>query len=256
MNNGIQIATSGVMNSMYRQDVLSNNLANLNTTAFKPDVPESRFRDVVRNEDLLPYMSSNSMLERLGAGVTPFANRVSFAQGAMESTGNPFDLAVQNEGFFMVQGPGGEGTQLTRDGRFTMDSQGRLVTATTGQPVLGTDGRPIDLDPTRTAQITGDGLISQDGRQVAQLNLVEPADKNQLRKAGAGMFDLDASLAQTLRPATGTIVQGSLEMSAVNEIKALMAIESASRAVSSNIGMITYQDRMMDSAINRFGRLS
>ncbi|MFT5422592.1 MAG: flagellar basal body rod protein FlgG [Phycisphaerales bacterium] len=256
MNYGIQISTSGVMNAMYRQDVLSNNLANLNTTAYKPDVPESRFRDAVRDEDNLAFMSSNSLLERLGGGVTPFANRVSFAQGALETTGNPLDLGIQNEGFFVVQGPGGEGTQLTRDGRFTMDSRGRLVMANTGQAVLGAGNRPITLDPGQTPQITGDGVISQGGRQVARLSLMEPADKSQLRKAGAGLFDIDAALAQTLRPATGTIQQHTLEMSAVNEIKALMDVQSASRAVSGNIGMITYQDRMMDMAINRFGRIS
>jgi len=254
VNYGIKIATSGVLNSMYRQDVLSGNLANLNTAGYKPVLPDSRVRDVARVEDQLPFMDSNALLERLGAGVTNAPNRISLAQGPIETTGNPLDLAIQGDGFLTVES-GTDSPHLTRDGRLALNARGELVLAASGDQILDTQGRPVRLDATRPVRIDADGTVVQDERAVARLGLVEPLNASNLRKLGAGLFEV-AGGAQALRPGSGSLLAGAIEGSSVNEIKALMDIESASRAVSSNIGLIGYQDRMMDLAINRFGRVA
>lgn len=259
MNYGLNISGSGVLTSLYRQDVLANNLANLNTVGYKPDVPEIRHRDAVREEDGLWHLPSNELIEVLGAGVTPGKNRISFAQGAIESTDNPLDLAIQGDGFFVVRtstSGDSDGIALTRDGRFAVDDRRRLVMATSGLPVLDTANRPIRLPSDAPVSIASDGSVMQEGAQIARISVVDAPDKRGLRKGGGGLFMIDAHFAQALGPASGRVLQGSLEGSGTNEIKAMMDVQGASRAVSANIGIMTYHDRMMERAINTFGRVT
>lgn len=259
MQYGLNISGSGVLTSLYRQDVLSNNLANLNTAGYKPDVPEIRHRDPVREEDGLWHLPSNELIEVLGAGVTPGPNRISFAQGAIETTNNALDLAIRGDGFFVVRtAESGNNDQfaLTRDGRFAIDDRRRLVMATSGLPVLDTSNRPIRLPSDSEVSIASDGTLSQEGAEIARINVVDAPDKRGLRKGGGGLFLIDAYFADSLTTATGRVVQGAIEGSATNEIKAMMDIQGASRAVSANIGIMTYHDRMMERAINTFGRVT
>jgi inorganic pyrophosphatase len=256
MDYGMQIASSAVLGNMYRQDVAANNLANLNTAGFKPDVAQFRQRAPARIEDSL-FLPSDRLLESLGAGITPAPSRIRFSQGTMLSTGNDLDAAIEGEGFFLVRAAtDGRSDQLmlTRDGRFALDSNSRLVLASSGLPVLDTANRTVTLPPGAPVSIDADGRILRDGAVLAQLNLVDVPDRRQLKKEGESLFAPSASAAGNLRPATGRIMQGSVEGSAVNEIRAMMEVQSASRAVSSSIGILTYQDRLLDQAINTFGR--
>src|SRR5262249_7869957 len=159
--------------SMYRQDVLANNLANVDTIGFKPDTTSTRLRDSARTEDGLTSLPSNPLLERLGAGVLMSPNRVSMAQGSPETTGDPLSVAIMGEGFLAVDrgGNGGDRIRLTRDGKMTLDAQGRLVVASTGLPVLDTADQPITLRTSSNVQIAPDGTISQGGTTVAKLQL-------------------------------------------------------------------------------------
>jgi flagellar basal-body rod protein FlgG len=259
MNYGVQLSTSGVLTSLYRQDVFTNNLANLDTVGFKPDIPEVRARDTARTEDGLFHLPTSTLLEKLGAGVSPGLQRTAFSQGRLGETSNPLDIGIEGEGFFVVRlATDGQADRLalTRDGRFTLNSTGRLVTASDGLPVLDASNRPIDLDTTSGVTIDDAGFVRQRGEIVTQLKLAEPPDKRSLRKLGQSLFEPDAATAQNLRPATGKIMQGWLEDSAVNEVREMMRMTDASRAVSTNIGMITYHDRLMEQAITRFGRIA
>ena len=252
----MQIATSAVLGNMYRQDVAANNLANLNTAGFKPDVAQFRQRATARAEDGLA-LPSNRLLELLGAGITPAPGRIRFSQGTVQSTGNDLDLAIEGDGFLLVRGASdgrADELLLTRDGRLALDSAGRLVLASSGLPVLDTNNRPISLPQGAPVAIDADGRIMRDGAVLAQLNLVDVPDRRALTKQGESLFALDAGTAGNLNPATGRIMQGAFEGSAVNEIRAMMEVQSASRAVSGSIGVLTYQDRLLDQAINTFGR--
>lgn len=259
MNYGIQLAASGALTALYRTDVLSNNLANLSTAGYKPDVPYARQRDPARIEDGLYDMPSNELLEQLGAGVHMAPNAVSHTQGPLEFTGNDLDLAIEGDGFFVLRGLAdgvNASLRFSRDGRFSMDSGGRLVSATNGMPVLSTSNQPISLDPTLPVSIDKSGLISQAGGEVARLQIADVEDRDLLKRVGSGQFTLDENAMNAIVDATGNVQQGSIENSSVNAIAAMMGVQGASRQVGTNYAMIGYQDRMMERAINTFARIA
>ena len=255
MNYALQIGAQGALTSMYRADVLANNLANLGTDSFKPDVPYLRERDPVRVEDGVMGLPSNALLERLGAGPHLAPTLTSFAQGPLSTTGRRLDVAIDGEGFLMVGDAGGR--KLTRDGRLSRDEDGRLVQASTGKPVLDAGGRTILIaEEDGPVDIDERGVIRQGDLTVARLALVDTPDRRQLTKEGSGLFALPDSAAGSLRPASGRLVQEAVEQSAVNEISTLNDLTSALRAVGANIGAMTYADQMMERAINRLGRVA
>lgn len=255
MSYGLQISASGLMAALYRQDVFANNLANLDSIGFKPDVPSSYARPAVREEDNLPFLPSNALLEKLGGGAMLNPNRISFAQGSIRTTGSPLDLAIEGDGFFAVRDAGSASPLLTRDGRFTQDASGRLVMATSGNPVLDVNDRPVVLDPQGAVRINGDGSIVQAGRVVARLRFVQVADESVLRKVGHGQFEVPADALRAAGVATGTIRQGALEESAVDEIKALLQMTGAAREVDANVELMRQHDRLSERAIASLGRV-
>lgn len=255
MDYGLQISASGALASMHAQDTLTNNLANINTTGFKPLLTGTMFREAARIEDNLPHMSSNALLERLGSGVFSAPETINFAQGALESSESQFDLAIQGDGFFLVGDPGNPA--LTRDGRLTISSDNQLVMAATGTPVLSSSQNPISIDPQQgPVEIGGNGVIRQNGAEIAQLGLSDVPDHSILAPIGGGKFAAQGGSALNLIDATGTVRQYHLEASASNEIDALMKIQSASRHAQSNIGMIDLQNRLITRAINTFGQIA
>lgn len=271
MSYGFNIGAAGVIASMHRQDVAANNLANIETVGFKPDVSGTIPRDAARVEDNLFSLPSNAMLERLGAGVFLAPTRTSFTQGAITRTGNPLDLAISGEGFLAVSAPGRdgkEGPRLTRDGRLTMDPTGRLITVSGGRPVLDASNRPITLDPRLPIQIQEDGTILQGGTAAGRLNFLRATDaqKMTLRKLGENLFDAPASVLANLRPAAasdgetgeggGKLVQHAIEGSASDPIRAMMAVQNAANAVGTNVRVMQIHDELMNRAINGLGRVS
>jgi len=257
MSYGLNLAASGMLTSLYRMDVLANNLANMNTVGFKPDLPGVRQRDVVRTEDNLPMMPSSRLLEQLGGGVMSAPNRTKFEQGALNSSSNSFDLAIQGEGFFVVREQSDSGAdryRLTRDGRFVRDNAGRLASATTGLPLMDTSNRPIVIGDNAQVQIGADGTVRQAGQVIAQIKVLAVSDTSRLKKQGHSLFVAPADVIAGHRQATGQVRQGMLEGSAVDPIAMTMAITDAQKAAEGNAAMISIHDRMMDRAINSLGR--
>jgi len=255
MDYGLQISASGALASMHAQDVLTNNLANINTTGFKPLLTGTMFREAARAEDNLAHMSSNELLERLGSGVFSAPGMINFAQGTLESSDSEFDVAIQGEGFFLVGDPGNPA--LTRDGRFSLNSDNQLVMSATGTPVLSDKQNPISIDPQLgSIEISSDGVIRQNGAEFAKLGMGDVPDRGILAPIGGGKYAAQNGAALGLIDATGLVRQYNLESSASNEIDSLMKIQSASRKAQSNIGMIDLQNRLITRAINTFGRLS
>jgi flagellar basal body rod protein FlgG len=253
MSYGIKISASGALAAMHRQDALSANLANLNTVGFKPVLAGAMHRDPVRQEDGLPNWDSDALLERLGGGVLSAPTMIDFGQGPLELTEEEMDIAIEGEGFFVVGDPANP--SLTRDGRMTMRTDGTLVLVSSGLPVLGTNGRPVRVDPAAgPMQIASDGVVSQNGVAVGRIRVADVRDRDVLVKLGAGLFAGENGQRLSLVDGTGMIRQGAVEGSGVDEISALMQIQSASRAAQSNIGMIDMQNKMMDRLVNTFGR--
>ena len=260
---GIQLSVSGILTSSYRTDALANNLANANTTAFKPVSAIAKQREAVRVEDGAAHLPSNAMLERLGAGAHPAANRTEFTQGAIQRTGGDLDLAIQGDGFFVLRDSSDQATdalRLTRDGRMLRNADGTLVHAQSGLPVLDTNGNTINV-PQRGpggAEVTIDdrGNIRIGGRRVAQVEFVDIPDQDRLERIGRTLYQPTAQQLDSATPATGRIEQGAVEASAVDPITAMMGVTDAAGAISTNTRMVDFQDRMIDQAINTFGRSS
>lgn len=259
MSYGLQISASGVAAAMYRQDVFANNLANVGTPGFKPDIPSAKPREAVRAEDHLPFLPSNKLLEKLGGGVLLNPNRVNFSGATLRDTGNPLDLGVRGSGFFAVRDEQDglkDRVRLTRDGRFTLDANRRLVMATTGMPVLDDQNNAIVLDGSGAIKVDGDGTIQQGGRQVAKLKFVDVPDKDRLRKAGHSLFIEPSDASTSEAPAAGEVRQFAYEESGADEVMTLMDMTAASRDVDANLAMVQANDRLMDRAINGLGRVT
>lgn len=259
MNYGFTIGTAGVVAAMHRQDVAANNLANIQTVGFKPDSAFTIPRAAARQEDGLYDIPSNALLERLGAGVLFAPTRTSYTQGTISRTRNPFDLAVQGEGFLSVSvntTSEGDNIRLTRDGRLTLDQAGRLITATGGHRVLDNSGRPITLNRSQDFNVQTDGTISQAGVRVAKLGFFDVPDRSVLRKTGDNLFSLSPSAASSKVPAKGEILQYSTEDSAADPIRAMLAVQSASNAVGTMSKVMQIHDDLMNRAINTLGRVS
>lgn len=258
MNYGWNIGASSVLASMHRQDVATNNLANIETVGFKGDSVFTIPRQAARNEDNLFNLPSNALLERLGAGVLLSPSRPSFQQGNLTHTGNPLDVAIQGSGFLSVRAPGNTpgAPRLTRDGRLSLNSQAQLISISTGQPVLDTNDQPITLDRGSDVKIDGDGVVRQNGATVAQLRISEVANPTQLRKVGDNQYQANPAILQSRRPASGQLVQGSVERSSVDPIQAMLAVQNAANAVGASTRIMQIQDEISNRVINTFGRVS
>lgn len=257
MNYGLYISASGILTSMYRQDVYANNLANVETVGFKADTVSTRLRDPARVEDGLGLLPSNKMLETLGAGVLISPNRVAMTQGPLERTEDPMNLAIKGEGFLVVStgsGSGEERFRLTRDGRLARRPDGMLVQSGTGALVMDDSDRPISLGATPIT-IDRDGTVHQDGGTVAKIQLTTVPDPTLLEKAGNNGFKISATAIASRRPAGGEIAQGHLERSAVDPIDAIMRFTNAAGDVAQSTKMIQMYDELMGRTINTFARV-
>jgi flagellar basal body rod protein FlgG len=258
MNYGLYLAASGTVNGMYRMDVLTNNLTNMTTVAFKPDLPGTQQRDAERIEDRLGSVPSNRLMERLGGGVFAAPNRTLFDQGAITRTGNELDLAIAGQGFFVARDQSNDGTdrlRLVRDGRMTRDAEGRLVSATSGMPILDVANRAITLKPGH-ADIDPDGTIRQRGEAVARIQLTTVQEASRLRKLGQGLFAADSDQMARREPAAGRIEQRAVEASAVDAVSTLTTIMQTQREIEASASLMQSHDRIAERAINGLGRVS
>ena len=257
MNYGLYVSASGAAGAMYRLDVAANNLANVNTIGFKRDRFVAAQRDPERVEDGLGTLPSNALLERLGGGILMAPNRVSFEQGPLQTTNDPFDVAIEGPGFLVLRDGTHQNTdrvRLTRDGRLSRDSSGRLV-STDGMPVLDVNNRSITLGE-KPVSIDAAGAIRQDGRVVARIQLVEVPDPSRLIRLGHGAFQAPSDALQSRQSARGTVRQGMLESAAVDPIEAMMDVSGAAADAERNVSMIQQHDRLMDRAVNVLGRVA
>ncbi|MEO1236307.1 MAG: flagellar hook-basal body protein [Planctomycetota bacterium] len=259
MNYGLYLSASGVLTNSYRQDVFANNLANVNTVGFKPDLPTLTPRPPEAAEDPAPFGTPNDLLDRLGGGVYVGPQRTSYAPGPIEQTGRPLDVALTDRNsFFAVQttnpDTGETAVRLTRDGRLAVDGRGHVVTAT-GHRVLGPNDQPLSVAPNAELTVTADGRLQQNGVDVARLQVAAVADPQTLTKQGQNLFAFTGSDPRT--PSANPVLRvGALESSGTNAIATMMQIMAATKAASGNARLIQYHDTLMDRAINTFGRVA
>ena len=243
MENTLLIALSHQLAAYRSMDVIANNLANLSTPAFK--------RETVKFEELVAQVQpsegqtgTQSLSFVKDTGVTRDLN-----EGRLDHTGAQFDVAINGHGYFAVQTTGGE--RYTRNGHFTLDGAGQIVTST-GNPVLG-DGGPITIGPDDgDVTIAADGTVSGKKGQISKLKIVNFADENAMTKEGAGLFDTS----QAATPATGfRLAQGTLEASNVEPVIEISKMIEVMRAYEATSSLTQTHEDLMRQAIDKLGAM-
>ncbi len=254
MNYGLYISAAGALSNLHRQDVITNNLVNIETIGFKPDVVVFRQRLPQRVASGAP-IEPQLLLERLGGSPTLNPTHLNLTQGNLIDTGDDLDLAIDGEGFFVVKSADGQ-MRLTRDGRFAMDARGTLVTAGSGLQVLDPQNRAIRLNREGRVEIDANGDVRQNGSIAATIRVAMPQDPSALVKVGGNLLR-DPNLAgNTASNDKARLVQGYLESSGVNAISTLRDLVGAAKSIQANIKMMQYQDHIMGQAINTMGRVA
>ncbi len=242
---GLYQSAAGMMVNEYRQGVISNNLANAETTGFKRDMAVFVERDPAALAGVRRG-SSSELLRSLTGGTWLGKTETDFRPAGLLRSENPTDVALDGEGFFLVESGGKR--LATRDGRMLIDEFGNLVSAADGAAVLGVGGAPIRVNPRAGAvSIDEAGRVMQNRAIVGQLGVVDFADYGALKKAGGGRFDFGR---QPTQPAAVRIMSGYTEQSGVEPVKELVAMLEASRAYQFNAQLVTLQDQTIGRLIS------
>lgn len=258
MVKGLYTAYTGMINEQHRMDVLTNNLANADTNGFKKEGATSQSFDSVLAYKIKDISEGNRLARRIGVndpGVKIGEGYTDFSEGPIKTTGNMYDLALTDRGFFAVEFTNKAGVtsvKYTRDGNFTLTQEGRLVTRD-GDPVLGEDGQPIEIDPLKEAQINTSGQIIQDDRVAATIQVTDFEDYNYLEHYGENYFQPIEGAVETEAPAQ--VYSGYLETANMSVVTEMVNMITVSRAYESNQKIITTIDSTLDIAANQLGRI-
>lgn len=260
MLKGLYTSYTGMINEQHRLDVLANNLANANTTGYKKEGTVSQeFADVLAYK-IKDTSEAGNLPKRLGnmnMGVKIGESYTDYSEGGLKSTGNPLDLAISGNGFFEIEYINKEDetrVMYSRDGHFTMDQEGYLVTQD-GDHVLNPEGRYIRLDPNLETVVTTDGGIYQDGALVDTIQITDFEDYSFLGRFGENFFY--AAEGATPVDAEGVSLQaGYLELSNISVVTEMVNMIAIQRQYEANQKLITTYDSSLDIAVNQIGRLS
>lgn len=258
MVKGLYAAYSGMINEQNRMDVLTNNLANASTTGFKKEGATSQaFKDVlaykIKDTTDYPHLAKN--IGNLNLGVKVGETYTDYSQGAFKATENTYDLALSGSGFFMVEfaNKNGENTiKYTRDGSFTLNKDGYLVTKD-GDYVLDSRQRRIKVDPNEDSAIDTAGRIQQNGVTVATIGITDFEDYNYLEHYGENYYE-PVPGAKVTAP-NALIRSGYLEASNVQVVSEMVEMISVSRQYESNQKLIQTIDSTLEIASNRLGKV-
>lgn len=252
-------AASGMSTQQFSMDVLSNNLANVNTTGFKKSRAE--FQDLLY-EHLRRAGTVDSLGQQLplglevGHGARPVATQKIFSSGEVQITNNPLDIMINGDGFFQVSMPDGT-VRLTRDGSFKSDAEGRIVTA---------DGHPLEPPVIIPSEAVGVVIRSngevqivlpqnQGNQVIGQIQLAKVMNPAGMESEGKNLYTTtDASGEVTLGTpgldGFGEVGQGQLEASNVKVIDEMVGLITTQRAYEANSKTIKAADEMLSQANN------
>ena len=230
-------ALSGAIVQMRKLEVVSQDLANINTSGYKG-------QRLAFNEVLAARLPAET---RSGGFVAVGDQRTDFLQGHLQGTGNPFHLAIDGEGYFVVETPRGE--RYTRSGGFTMSADGTVITPQ-GEPLLG-EGGPIQVPGGR--MIVGlDGTVRSENGEVGKLRIVRFLENRQVVKEGANLLRADAANVEDV--ATPRVAQGSLEQSNVSPIDSMVSMITIQRQFEAYERAMKLMDGATEKMIADAGR--
>jgi flagellar basal-body rod protein FlgF len=254
MIRGLYTAASGMMTAMRRMEMVTNNLANAQTTGFKQErTATSTFAEALIQVDGTPApLAPNPPLGQMGMATVSEEPLLDFTQGALQESGRNLDMALEGPGFFTVQTQ--EGTRYTRDGAFTRDANGNLTT-TEGDLVMGEDGNPITI-PGGRIQVEPDGTVQVADQTVGKLAVVEFNLDQPLRKVGNNQFATRNDGDQPHAATTSAVRQNFIESSNVDMAGAQTTMLELQRAYDASQRMVQYQDELVGRAVNDIARPS
>ncbi|ADL13695.1 flagellar basal-body rod protein FlgF [Acetohalobium arabaticum] len=245
MLRGLYTAASGMNASLKRTNIITNNLANSTTPGYKKDQTVNKSF----SEMLLRRMPDKEVIGTAGLGAKVDETVTDFSAGSVHKTDNPFDWAIEGEGFFAVQTP--EGIRYTRSGDFTLNQDGQVVTQN-GNFVLGQAG-PLEVVGEQVNVDNQNNLVV-DGQVVDQVRVVTFAENDGLVKEGDDLYRATPDVGNQFM-ATGKINQGYLESSNVNVVESMTNMIEATRHYESNQRVVKAYDQSLDKTVNSVGRL-
>jgi flagellar basal-body rod protein FlgG len=259
MNQALWVAKTGLDAQQTRMSVVSNNLANVNTTGFKRG--RAAFEDLLYQTVRQPGAQTSQQTQAptglmVGTGVRVVATEKLFTQGNILQTNNPLDLAINGRGFFEVQMPDGS-VAYTRDGSFKIDGQGQMVTNSGYllQPGInipeGAQSITIGTDGVVSVKLQGQATP----QQIGSLTVADFVNVGGLQPLGDNLY---AETAASGAPTSGTpgqsglglLEQGSLESSNVNVVEELVNMIETQRAYEMNSKAISTTDQMLAYVTN------
>ncbi len=241
MIKGIYRIASSMTPRMRQQEVIADNIANAQTPGFKKN---SVFLRMVESKqagqsELRPNWETQMM-----DGVY-----TDYSQGMLEHTGRGLDVALEGDGFFVVETATGEA--YTRNGAFSISPAGLLVTSN-GDPVQ-TDGGTLALTGS-VVEISMNGLITVDGEQLASLRVVDFPDAAELERQGSTLWRAPADIVPE-EVSTPQVRQGYLEKANVDVLREMVDMIDSFRAFENSQRLIQIQDESLGKAVNEVGRL-
>ena len=267
MDSGLFAVVNGALRAEMRLDVLANNLANTNTTGYKEG--EITFDSYMTKPGVEQFpLPGDSFMGLRGPGDIPFpfsspatnaysvtypradGTHTNTSQGALKKTDNSLDVALEGDGFFVLNTP--EGRRYTRDGAFSINAQGALVSKD-GFQVMGVGGAALAVGSERV-EIGKDGTIANRNGQVGRLLRVG-LPVAALERAGGNLYKAPGDQEIPLEGARGGFLQGFLEQSNANVIRGMSQMIEANRAFESYMQMIKALDGLDGQAV-QIGRLS
>ena len=257
MIRGLYTAVSGLITQEAKMDVITNNMANTNTTGFKSnDLKIKKFDDVL----LQSYDRLNGKKATIGSislGSRIDETTTSFEQGSIDSTGNQTDFSLNGSGFFTVQRNNGTTNQkyYTRDGHFHADTKGTLVTDS-GDTVLDTNGNAINVGlNTFSSDAAGNITIGANANTVKlavvdfNTNLTPNAQYKKLIKVGDNLY----TSTDVPQASNASVKQGTLEKSNVNVISQMVDMMNTMRTFETNQKVVQAMDQTLGKAVNEVG---
>ena len=261
MIKGLYSAASAMVAGLNRQQLLAHNVANLDTPGFKQvltSMTDFEETPVVVAPGNITHADFLSYVGKLGLGVQTTPEKIDFSPGAIKTTAEPLDLAINGSGFFRIGVPAGE--RYSRDGRFNRDLEGNLVTID-GFHVLDENGQPIQIGEGEVA-IGQDGALLVNGQQAAKLGLATFLDPTtELQRAEGNVFQVTTTGAPILAANVaagqeiGGVQQGSLEMTNVNPATLMTQMVTVQRSYQAAQQMVQNQDALLGQTISTLGRI-
>ncbi len=247
MIRGLYTSAAGMVASLRKNDTISNNLANINTTGYKKQmVVEKSFP----NQVLCKIDQNSTEIGSVGGGVAIDEIVTDQQQGNFEETGSTFDWAIKGGGFFTIQTS--QGIRYTRNGNFTVNNQGQVVTQN-GNLVRGENG--ILQIPAYAEEIVlnGNDLVV-DGRIIDRVQIKSFANESGLIKEGDALFKISSQVGNIFA-ANGEILQGKLEKSNVNPIAEMTKMIANNRIYQADQKTIDAQNETLGKVVNEVGKV-